>query len=136
MKERFEARALIWGVALVGLCLGLIGIAPWLAVAVGLMVGAGTGEGIGGVAEQGILQRRTPDHVRSRVIGASESAILIALALSFAFGGEVVDAIGPRGAFAVGGLSCLAAALVLIGPLRREDRAVMEASSSVAPSSD
>jgi predicted MFS family arabinose efflux permease len=54
------------------------------------------------------------------VIGASESAILIALALSFAFGGEVVDAIGPRGAYAVGGLSCLAAALVLVGPLRKE----------------
>ena len=113
---------MIWGVALVGLCLGLIGIAPWLPVAVGLMVGAGTGEGIGGVAEQGILQRRTPDHVRSRVIGASESAILIALALSFAFGGEVVDAIGPRGAYFVGGLSCLAAALVLVRPLGREHR--------------
>ncbi len=70
LRERYEARALIWGVALVGLCLGLIGIAPWLPLAVGLMVGAGTGEGIGGVAEQGILQRRTPDHVRSRVIGA------------------------------------------------------------------
>jgi MFS family permease len=120
LRERYEARALIWGVALVGVCLGLIGVAPWLPLAVGLMVGAGTGEGIGGVAEQGILQRRTPDHVRSRVIGASESAILIALALSFAFGGEVVDAIGPRGAYAVGGLSCLAAALVLVGPLRKE----------------
>ena len=120
LRERFEARALIWGVAFVGLCLGLIGIAPWLPVAVGLMVGAGTGEGISGVAEQGILQRRTPDHLRSRVIGASESAILIALALSFAFGGEVVDAIGPRGAFVVGGLSCLAAALVLVRPLGRE----------------
>jgi MFS family permease len=100
----------------------LIGIAPWLPLAVGLMVGAGTGEGIGGVAEQGILQRRTPDHVRSRVIGASESAILIALALSFAFGGEVVDSIGPRGAYVVGGLSCLAASLVLVGPLGHEHR--------------
>lgn len=120
LRERHEARALIWGVAVVGLCLGLIGVAPWLPVVVGLMVGAGTGEGIGGVAEQGILQRRTPDHVRSRVFGASESAILIALALSFAFGGEVVDAIGPRGAYFVGGLSCLAAALVLVRPLGRE----------------
>ena len=120
LRERYEARALIWGVAGVGLSLGLIGIAPWLPLAVGLMVGAGTGEGVGGVAEQGILQRRTPDHVRSRVIGASESAILIALALSFAFGGEVVDSIGPRGAYVVGGLSCLAAALVLVGPLGHE----------------
>ena len=120
LRERHEARALIWGVALVGLCLGLIGIAPWLAVAIGLMVGAGTGEGVGGVAEQGILQRRTPDHVRSRVFGASESAILIALAMSFAFGGEVVDALGPRGAYFVGGLSCLVAALVLVRPLGRE----------------
>jgi MFS family permease len=122
LRERYEARALIWGVAAVGLCLGLIGVAPWLPLAVGLMVGAGTGEGIGGVAEQGIMQRRTPDHVRSRVFGASESAILIALALSFAFGGEVVDAIGPRGAYVVGGLSCLAAALVLVRPLGQERR--------------
>lgn len=122
LRERQEARALIWGVVLVGLCLGLIGVVPWLPLAVGLMVGAGTGEGIGGVAEQGILQRRTPDHVRSRVIGASESAILIALAISFAFGGEVVDSIGPRGAYFVGGLSCLLAALVLVRPLGGEHR--------------
>ncbi|MGZ8615293.1 MAG: MFS transporter [Actinomycetota bacterium] len=122
LRERHEARALIWGVVFVGLCLGLIGVAPWLPLAVGLMVGAGTGEGIGGVAEQGILQRRTPDHVRSRVIGASESAILIALAISFAFGGEVVDALGPRGAFLIGGLSCLVAALVLVRPLGGEHR--------------
>jgi hypothetical protein len=47
---------------------------------------------------------------------------LIALALSFAFGGEVVDAIGPRGAYFVGGLSCLAASLVLVRPLGREHR--------------
>jgi hypothetical protein len=51
--------------------------------------------------EQGILQGARPT-TRSRVIGASESAILIALAISFAFGGEVVDSIGPRGAYFVG----------------------------------
>ena len=61
--------------------------------------------------------------------GASESAILIALAISFAFGGEVVDALGPRGAYFLGGLSCLAAALVLVRPLGREHR-------GLAPSPD
>jgi MFS family permease len=132
LRQRYEARALIWGIAFVGLCLGAIGVAPWLPLAVGLMVGAGTGEGIGGVAEQGILQRRTPDHVRSRVFGAAESAILIALALSFAFGGEVVDALGPRGAFVVGGLSCLAASLVLVGPLGREHREHVDAATGTS----
>ena len=41
----------------------------------------------GGVAEQGIFQRRTPDEVRSRVLGALEATILLSLAASFVIGG-------------------------------------------------
>jgi len=80
---------------------------------------AGIGEGFTHVAETGIVQRRAPDAVRARVVGASDAAVLIAFAASFTFGGLLVEAIGARGAYAIGGLSCLAASAVLTLAVRR-----------------
>jgi hypothetical protein len=82
------------------------------------MAALGLSDGFGSVAEQGIIQRRTPDQVRSRVGGAIEAAALLALATSFAFGGFVVDAFGPKVAYLIGGVAALVASSVLVGPLR------------------
>jgi MFS family permease len=96
----------------------LVAASPWWIVVLVLMAGLGLSDGFGNVAEQGIIQRRTPDAVRSRVGGAIEAAALLALAVSFAFGGFVVDAFGPRSAYLIGGVAALLASLVLLGPLR------------------
>ena len=75
-----------------------IGWSPFSILALALVIVEGICEGLASVAEQGILQRRTPDDVRSRVAGAIEAATLIALAISFAAGGQLVEAsgLGPR----------------------------------------
>ena len=113
---------LIVAVLIGGLGFGSTAFAPALAIALLFMVVGGIGEGVGGVAEQGIFQRRTPDEVRSRVLGALEAAILLSLAVSFVIGGPVVGAIGARWTYAIGGVSFLCAAAILV-PTYRRDRA-------------
>jgi MFS family permease len=95
-----------------------IGLSPLWILALVLVVAEGICEGLATVAEQGILQRRTPDEVRSRVVGALEAATLLALAVSLTLGGPIVDALGPRAAYHVGGMTTILAALVILRPMR------------------
>lgn len=104
---------LIVAVLVGGVGFGATAWAPVLPLALLFMLVGGVGEGVGGVAEQGIFQRRTPDEVRSRVLGALEATILLSLAASFALAGPVVGAIGARWTYAIGGVSFLFAAAIL-----------------------
>ncbi len=113
LRAANEYRSLIGAVLIAGLGFGTTAVAPWLVIALMCMVVGGVGEGVAGVAEQGIFQRRAPDDVRSRVLGALEAIVLISLGLSFVFGGTVVDALGPRITYAIGGLTFLLAAAIL-----------------------
>jgi MFS family permease len=118
LNARREGRAFTLPIFAASVGLFLVAASPWWIVVLVLMAGLGLSDGFGNVAEQGIIQRRTPDAVRSRVGGAIEAAALLALAVSFAFGGFVVDAFGPRSAYLIGGVAALLASLVLLGPLR------------------
>ena len=75
----------------------VIGVAGWFAMVLFGMAFAGVAEGAGSVAEQGIVQRRTPDAVRSRVIAASEAALLVAFAASFGFAPPIIHLAGVQG---------------------------------------
>jgi MFS family permease len=112
-----EPRTLLVSVLFGGLVMLAIGWSPLWILALGLMVVEGIFEGFASVSEQGLLQRRTPDDVRSRVAGAVEAATLIALAVSLTAGGPIVDWLGPRAAYYVGGAMTVGAALVMAGPL-------------------
>jgi MFS family permease len=101
-----------------GIVMFAIGWSPFWVLALVLVVVEGVCEGLATVAEQGILQRRTPDEVRSRVVGALEAATLIALAVSLTAAGPIVDLLGPRAAYYVGGITTVLAGLIVLGPLR------------------
>jgi MFS family permease len=105
-------------VLLGGLVMFAIGWSPIWILALVLMVTEGVCEGFASVSEQGLLQRRTPDEVRSRVAGAVEAATLIALAVSLTVGGPIVDWLGPRAAYYVSGVMTLLAALIMYSPMR------------------
>jgi MFS family permease len=78
----------------------------------------GTTDGLTMVAETGIMQRRTPDAVRSRVMAAFEAAVSLGLAVAYLMAGPVLRAVGPQVSYRLGGLSALAAALLLLPMLR------------------
>jgi MFS family permease len=118
LTARREPQTLLFAILVGGLIMFGIGWSPLWILALVFVVTEGICEGFASVAEQGLLQRRTPDDVRSRVVGAVEAATLIALAISFAIGGQIVDVVGPRAAYYIGGVTTLIAALIMAGPMR------------------
>lgn len=118
LTARREPQTLLFAIFVGGLIMFGIGWSPLWILALAFVVTEGICEGFASVAEQGLLQRRTPDDVRSRVVGAVEAATLIALAISFAIGGQIVDVVGPRAAYYIGGVTTLIAAMIMAGPMR------------------
>jgi MFS family permease len=119
LTARREPTALLVSFAVGGLIMFAIGASPLWLLSLALVVVEGVCEGFASVSEQGLLQRRTPDEVRSRVVGAVEAATLLALAVSLTVGGAIVDVLGPRAAYGLGGLTTVAAAVIVLGPMRR-----------------
>jgi MFS family permease len=95
-----------------------VGLAPAFALVLLSLLVMGTSDGLTIVAENGIMQRRTPDAIRSRTMGAFEAVISLGLAVSYIVAGPVLDAVTPQGVYLIGGVAALAAAFVLV-PLRR-----------------
>ena len=118
LHERNEARALILGTVVMGATTAGIALSPWFPPILALLVLCGAADAVIMIADRSIQQRRTPDAVRSRVVGASEAMIDIALSLGFVLGGPAVAALGPRWVYAIGGVCGLLGALVLVPVLR------------------
>lgn len=122
LTARSEPLWLVLGSA--GIALGSlgIGVAPVfsLVLLAGLFMGASDGLTI--VAETGILQRRTPDAVRSRAMAAYEAVLSLGLAIAYVLAGPALKALGPRRVYVLGGIAAAIATLVLV-PLLRTARA-------------
>jgi len=132
LDERNELRWFVVGACLVGVMSATAGLAPWFALVLGALSFHGFGDALMSVADQNILQRRTPDAIRSRVLSVADAAVTLTLALSFAIGGLTVGVIGPRAAYLVGGLTGLVAALLIV-PLMRARRAGQPEQTAAEP---
>jgi MFS family permease len=104
--------------AVSGLGLLLAGVAPVLAVALAGMAVAGTGRGLGDVADTTLVQARTDDARRSRVFAAQEGATHAAYSAAMLVGGLLVAAAGARAGVLTAGGCGLAAALIASRMLR------------------
>jgi MFS family permease len=98
--------------AVSGVGLLLAGLAPVLAVALAGMAIAGTGRGLGDVADRTLVQARTDDARRSRVFAAQEGAAHTAFSAAALVGGLIVSAAGARAGILAAAGCGLAAALV------------------------
>jgi hypothetical protein len=98
--------------AVSGAGLLLAGLAPVLAVALAGMAIAGTGRGLGDVADRTLVQARTDDARRSRVFAAQEGAAHTAFSAAALVGGLIVSAAGARAGILAAAGCGLAAALV------------------------
>jgi MFS family permease len=113
-----ERMTMIGGCAVIGAGFAVVAFAPAFGFALAGMATAGLAEGAVTVSEQGILQRRTPDAVRSRATAATEAAILAAFALSFPMAGFMINLLGVRGVYLLAAFGCAASALILIPAMR------------------
>ena len=118
LTSRTEPLWLVLGAA--GIVLGHLGVglAPLFAIVLASSLLMGTGDGLTMVAEQGILQRRTPDAVRSRVMAAYDAVMSLGLAVAYIFAGPVLNALGAQHVYLLGGVAAAVTTLVLLPILR------------------
>jgi MFS family permease len=116
-----ERRGLVFGSFVTAVAFGAVSFMPVFAPVLAMMLLGGMSDGLVDVAIELIFQRRSPDAVRSRVIGALEANFLLGLAVSFLFAGSLIDAFGPKSAYVLAGAGTFVAALMLL-PLLGGDR--------------
>jgi MFS family permease len=118
LRARTEPIALIAGTAVVSAMSIATGVSPWWVLVLVAIFTMGVGDGVTLVAEQGIMQRRTPDAVRSRVSGAFDSIVHVGMAISYVMAGPAVAWIGPRGVYIVGGIAASTGVAISLPILR------------------
>ena len=112
-----------------GIALGHLGVglAPVFALVLVSGLIMGTSDGLTIVAETGIMQRRTPDAVRSRAMAAFDAVLSLGLAIAYIFAAPVLKAVGPQRVYLLGGVAAIGATLVLIPLLRLSRETATEA---------
>lgn len=113
------------GIAVAGL--GIAFAPSFEFVLVSLLI-MGISDGISIVAEQGIMMRRSPDAVRSRVMAGFDALLSLGIAVAYVFAGPVLELLGPKGVYGVGGISAAVAAVLLLPVLRLRSTAPTELS--------
>jgi MFS family permease len=116
--EANEGRWLV--VCTLGLAVSGFGVAlaPVFAVAVAWVAMFGVCDGPTLVIEANLLQRRTPDVVRSRTMAAFETVMHVGMTAALLLGAALVPILGPKGAYAVGGCTGLLGTVILLPLLR------------------
>jgi len=115
LANRLSSRAtLVGGLAAAGLFLGAFALLPPVGVMVALALVAGLVTGPINPVCSLIIQTRTPERLRGRVIGSYTALSLAAGPLGLLAVGPLVDAFGPAVGFVVIGVGCLLAAAVAV----------------------
>ena len=125
LRRRHHLGVIAASTALVGLAYLGMAAAGTLAVACGLAVVGGAGNGVQWVALVTAVQEATTGDLQARVVGLVESAGAAMPGIGFLLGGGVAALAGPRAAFAVAGagvLAVLGAAALAMRAAPRPDR--------------
>ncbi|TMK60614.1 MAG: MFS transporter [Actinobacteria bacterium] len=127
MKGRTEP---VWlAIASFGIAAAAFGVgwAPVFPVALVCLLIMGTSDGITMVAENGIMQRRTPDALRSRTMAAFDAVLSCGLAIAYILAARVLRTFGPQPVYRIGGVTALLAALMLSPLIRLRHEPEVEA---------
>jgi MFS family permease len=118
MTAHTEPRWMVGGAVGLTVTTLAVGFAPvfWFVLASLLVMGVSDGLTI--VSENGMMQRRTPDAVRSRAMAAFEAVLSFGMALAFVLAGPVLTVLSPQSVYRLGGIG-VAGALVILLPLLR-----------------
>ena len=118
IPRSLERLAIVGGCVAIAFGFAVVGLAPvFWPVLLGMFT-AGLFDAFGTVAAQNLIQRRTPDHLRSRVSAALDAVVIGAMSLSFALGAPLVELLGPQGVYLAAAASSLFGAGLLIPTLR------------------
>jgi MFS family permease len=118
IARSLERLAIVGGCVAIAFGFAVVGLTPvFWPVLLGMFT-AGLFDAFGTVAAQNLIQRRTPDHLRSRVSAALDAVVIGAMSLSFALGAPLVELLGPQGVYLAAAAASLVGAGLLIPTLR------------------
>jgi MFS family permease len=118
MNARTEPLWMVFGAAGVAVSafgVGLFGLFPLVLVSLLVM---GTSDGVSIVAENGIMQRRTPDAVRSRTMAALEAVLSLGLAIAYLAAGPLLRVVEAQTVYVIAGVFAVGATFVLLPLIR------------------
>jgi MFS family permease len=118
MHARTEPVWMVCGAAGIAVAAGLVGFAPLFPLVLGALFAMGICDGLTIVAENGMMQRRTPDALRSRAMAAFEAVLSLGVALAYIAAGPVLRVLAPQSLYRVGAAGAAMATLILIPLLR------------------
>lgn len=118
LNAKRELRWIVWGSAGIGLAALGVGFSPVFPLVLVSLLAFGICDGLSIVAENGVIQRRTPDAVRSRAIAGFEALLSIGLAIAYVAAGPMLRAVGPRVLYRITGIAAAGAFVVLLPLLR------------------
>lgn len=119
LREDQDALGIFIGVVGIAIGQGLIAVSPSFIPVVALMAVVALANGVEDVAGFSLIQRRSADQVRGRVLSTFSTIGLMANAVAFAIAGPIVEAFGPRSVFVLGGLAS-AVCVPLLRPMFRD----------------
>ena len=133
MTVRTEPLWVVLGAGCIAVAAIGVGLAPWFWVVLVSLLVMGTADGLTIVAENGIMQRRTPDAVRSRTMAAFEALLSLGLFVAYLTAIPLLRAVEPQRVYLIGGIAAAVAALMLLPllALRREAAEVLEVQPEV-----
>lgn len=114
---RAERPAVVGGCVAIAGGFAVVGLTPVFWPVLAGMAIAGVFDAFGTVAAQNLIQRRTPDHVRSRVSAALDAIVIGAMAGSFALGAPLLALLGAQGVYLAAAAISLVGALLLVPTL-------------------
>ena len=121
LKPSNEARWLVLGTGLVSVFALAVALSPWFFLVLALNLAWGAAEAVTNVADQNIMQRRSPDSVRSRVFGAQEGIWHGSVSVSYIAAAFLLPVVGPKGMYAILAVTAFLSAIVIL-PILRLDR--------------
>lgn len=132
LRKDQDARAILAGV--VGIAIGnaLIAVSPWFVAIVVLGGVVAAASGVEDVAGFSLIQRRSADEVRGRVLSTFSTVGLMANAIAFAMAGAIVEAFGPRAVFALGA-TVSALCVLFLRPIFRRGTSRLETGETGDP---
>jgi MFS family permease len=99
-------------IGLVGLCVLASAFAREFTPVLAYWSVAGVANAVAVISYQSLLQERTPDHLRGRVVAASEAVLDASLIVGALTAGSIGAIAGIRGAFAISGTIFICTALL------------------------
>jgi MFS family permease len=111
----------------------MVGFAPLFLLALVGMAVVGAADGVWMVAHENLVQRVTPDAIRSRVFAGSEAVYQAGLSIGLVAAGVLISAVGAADTFIVGAAGSVLAGLLLMASVAAVTRAVRRPRAGVAP---